>query len=75
MRIYLLGVMDKLRSKLQKNENNTGIALNQIYLPKLHENILIHYRSNLFKEIAIVLGHGFQTTLKSPASRFDGLHV
>ena len=43
--------MGKLSSKLCKNENYIDVPLYQIYLPKLHENILKYYR--LFKEIAI----------------------
>ena len=41
--IYIHGVMDKLTSKLVKNVNNYYISLYQIYLPKLHENILKFY--------------------------------
>ena len=32
--------MVKLSSKLRKKENNTNISIYQVYLPKLHENIL-----------------------------------
>ena len=42
-------------------ENNIDISLYQIYLPKLHENILKFYRLNLFKEIVIGSNHGLQT--------------
>ena len=45
--------MGKLLSKLCENENNTDTSLYQVYLPKLHENILKYYRLNLFKEITM----------------------
>ena len=45
--------MCKLSSKLGKNDNNSYITLYQIYLPKLHENILKYFRLSLFKEITI----------------------
>ena len=48
--------MGKLSSKLDKNENNTDISLHQIYLSKLHENILKYY---LFKEITIGFDYSF----------------
>ena len=35
--------MSKLTCKLHKTENNTDISLYQMYLPKLHENILKYY--------------------------------
>ena len=62
-------MMAKL-SELCKNEN---ISRYQIYLPKLHENIL--NTINLFKEITIGFSHSFQMTLESPASLLDGLFV
>ena len=43
MEIIYRDVMGKLSSKLHKTENNTDISLNQIYLPKLYENILKYY--------------------------------
>ena len=43
-----MGVIDKLLSKLSKNENNTDISLYQIYLGKLHENILKYSTLNSF---------------------------
>ena len=55
-------MMGKPSSKLHKNENTTDITLYQIYLIKLHENILKYYRFNLFKQIAIGFNHGLQTT-------------
>ncbi len=67
--------MSKLSSKLRKNENNTDISFYQIYLPKLHKNILKYYRLNLFKEIAIGFNHGLQMTSESLASLLDGLLV
>ena len=45
--------MHKLLTKLHKNENDFDISLYQIYLPKLHENILKNYSFNGFKEITI----------------------
>ena len=45
--------MGKLPSKLCKNENNTDILIYQLYLPKLHENIVKYYKLNLFREIPI----------------------
>ena len=50
----------KLLSKICKNENNNYIALYQICLPKLRENILQYYRLNLFKEIIIGFNHDVQ---------------
>ena len=44
-----------------------------MYLPKLHENILINYRLNLVKEFAIVFKHGLQTTSGFSASFSAGL--
>ena len=46
-------MMCKLSSELHKNANRTNILLYQIYLPKLHENILKYYRLDLFKVITI----------------------
>ena len=60
--------MGQLSCKLLKNKNNTGISLNQTYLPKLEENILKYYRLKLFKEIAIISYHSLHTTLESPDS-------
>ena len=45
-----LAAMGKLSSKLRKKENNTDISLYQIYLLKLHENILEYYTLNSFKK-------------------------
>ena len=42
----------KLSPKLHKNENNVDISLYLTLLQKLHENILKHYRLNLFQVIA-----------------------
>ena len=61
--------------KLDKDENNTGISLYEIYSSKLHEYILKYYGLNLFKEIAIDFKYGFQTTLETSASLFDSLFV
>ena len=71
----LQGVIGKLSSKLHKNENNTDILLYQIYLPKLHKNILKNCRLNFFKEIATSSNQGLQTTLESFASFFECLFV
>ena len=58
--INIHGTVGELWSKLhKKNKNDTNISLYQIYLPKLHGNILKYYESNLFKEIPIVFKHGF----------------
>ena len=57
--------MSKLSSKLCRNENNIEISFYQIYLPKLHENILKYSRLSLFKEIAIGFTYGLQTTSES----------
>ena len=43
----------KLSSKLCKSINNTDISFYQIYLPKLHENILKYYWINLFKKLTL----------------------
>ncbi len=51
------------------------ISLYQIYLPKLHENILKYYRLNLFKEIAIIFNLELQTTPESPANVSHGFLV
>ena len=56
--------------KSHKNENNPCISLDQIYLPKFHENILKYYKLDLFKEIAIGFNH---MTSESPASLSDSL--
>ena len=72
---YALLIYIELWSKIHKNENDTHIPLYQIYLPKLHENKLKHYRLNLFKEIAIGLNNGLLTTSESFASLSDGLLV
>ena len=45
--------MGKILSKSNKNENNTDILLYQIYLPRLHENILKYDELEFFKEITI----------------------
>ena len=56
MHIYINVLMQideclcQLLSKINKNKNNTDISLYQIYLQKLHENILKYYRLNLFKK-------------------------
>ena len=67
--------MDRELVKLRKNKNNSAIY--QIYLPKLHENILKYNRLNVFKEIGIGIGfnHCLQMTLEFPVSLFDGLLV
>ena len=57
--VCVQGTMGKLSSKLRKNENITVISFYQIYLPKLHENILKCYGLNSFKEIVIGFNHGF----------------
>ena len=49
--------MGKLLAKLCKNENNTDISLYHMYLSKSYENILLLYRLNSFKEIAIGYNH------------------
>ena len=69
------GVIGKLSSKFHKNENNIDISLYQIYLPKLHENILKYLRLNLFKEITIGFNASLQTTSESPASISNGLLI
>ena len=35
--------MGRLMSKFYKNENNTDIALYQVYLPMFHENIMKYF--------------------------------
>ena len=35
--------MNKVSFEYCKNENNADISIYQIYLPKLHENILKYY--------------------------------
>ena len=45
---YVQVAMGQQSPKLHKNEKNTNISHNQMYLPKLHENILKYYRLNLF---------------------------
>ena len=67
--------MSKLSSKLHKNKNNTDILIYLIYLPKIHENILKYYKSNLFKGITIVFNHCLLMTTESLASFSDGLLV
>ena len=49
--------MGELLSKLYKKENNIEISLYEIYLLKLHENILKYKRLNSFTEVAIVFNH------------------
>ena len=51
-------VYDKLSSKNTKMKEI--LALNQMYLPKLPENILKCYRLNLFKEINTGFNHSLQ---------------
>ena len=60
--------MCKLSSKLRGNENNSDILIYQLYLLKLHENVLKYYRLDLFEEITI---GDLQMTSESP-SRFSG---
>ena len=54
------GTMGQLSSKLHKNKNNSNTY--QIYLLKLHENILKYHWLNLFKEIDIGFNHNLWTT-------------
>ena len=65
----------KLLLKFHKNVINIDISLYQIYLPKLHENILKYFRLNLFREITISFNHGLRTTSELPASLSDALLV
>ena len=58
--------MGKLSFKWRKNQNKS-VSLYQIYLPKLHENILKYYKLDLLKEITIGFNYILQTTLESPA--------
>ena len=67
--------MSKLSFKLHKNKDNTEILLYQIYLPKLHENILKYCRFTSFKEITISFIYGLQMILESSASLSKGLLV
>ena len=67
--------MGQLLSKSRQIETNDSISLYQIYLPKLHENILKYSRLNLFKEITTGYNHVFQMTLGSPARISSGLLV
>ena len=67
--------MDKLSSKLCKNENYTGISLSQIYLSKLQKNILKYFRLNLFKNIAVGFNHCFQISSEFPVSLSGGIFV
>ena len=43
-RADVLGTMGKRLFRQHQNENNTDISFYQIYLPKLHENILEYFR-------------------------------
>ena len=36
---------------MQEKKKDTDISVYQIYLPKLHENILKYYKLKLFREI------------------------
>ena len=60
--------MDILSSILRRNQNNADMSLCQIYLLKLHENILTYERLDLFKEVAIGSNYSLHTTSESPAS-------
>ena len=71
----MYGATGRLSFKWSRNENNTNILLYQIYLWKLHENILKYYRLNLFKEFAIGFNHGFHTTQESPTHLSDGFLI
>ena len=73
--VHINDMMSKLSSKLCKNVNNTDISLYQIYLLKLHENILKYLRLNLLKEISIGFNHRFQMTLEYPANLSDCFFV
>ena len=65
--MYLfLYIQGKLLSKLYKMKKSSDILICQVYLPKLHENVLKYYRLNLFKEIAISYNHGLKMTSESP---------
>ena len=61
--------------ELCKNENSINISLHQIYLPKLHENILKYYGLNWVKDIAIGFNHSLHTTSESSASLSNSLFV
>ena len=67
--------MGKASSKLRKNWNYTDTSLYQIYLLKLHENILKPYRLDLFKEITIDFKRDLNMTSKFPASLYKVLPV
>ena len=65
--------MGKFLSWLSKNENNTDIQFYQIYLFRLHENILKYYRLNLFNEVAIGINHCLRMILESLVSLSNSL--
>ena len=67
--------MEKLRSKLHKNGNNTDILISQIYLPKIKENILKYYGLNSFKRIANGSNCSLLTTSESSAHLSGGFPV